>query len=177
MLMAKLPPRKPQELPPCEPTQAVISAIVDCGQHEDHDLKGNVIIKPMVMWLVELASLRSDGKRFVLNNKLNNSAHKKSNQSKFIGAIRGKAVTEEEAQSGIPLDPFVGTNILVTPVINNGWANIGQVMKCPSSMTPIVPLMKELPFWVHSYIAKAKIKPEGYVAPEKRDQDGEELPF
>ena len=169
-LVAKMPPPKPRELPKNEPTQAVCFAIVDCGQHEQENREtGEVRLVPKVMYLFELDQKRTDGLPFIMGQTHTNSMHKKSNQRPWLESWNGVKFTDAEAEAGVMLDPYVGKNAYITPVYTDAksgvrYANIGSITKIRDRDVPMVPTVKEIPKWVHDYIAKAKVPPAGYVA-------------
>lgn len=182
-LTAKMPPSKPRELPVNEMTQSVCYAIVDCGQHEETNDKGEVSLKPKVMYLFELEQKRSDGLPFIMAQTFTNSLHKKSNQRPFLENWSGVKFTDKQVSDGIPLDPFIGRNAYITPVYNtakngNQYANIGTITKIREKDIPMAPSIREIPQWVHDYVAKAKIPPETAMEPAApTGADGEALPF
>ena len=165
MLTAKT-STKPRELPQEELSQAVCFAIVDCGQHEVTDKASGVVsLKPKAMFLFELDQKRSDGLPHILSQTFTLSSHKKSNLRPFLESWQGRKFEESEARAGVNMEPFIGKGLYITPVHNQGYANIGSISKLRSDAVPMRPTVTKMPPWVHSYIAKAKVKPDGYVAP------------
>lgn len=180
-LTAKLPPKKPRELPKNEMSQAVCAFVVDCGQHEETNDAGVVSLKPKVMYLFELEQKRSDGLPFIMAQTFTNSLHKKSSQRPFLEKWNGVEFTDAEVESGVALEPYVGQNAYITPVYKTSkgstYANIGSISKIRERDVPMVVTIREIPKWVNDYIAKAKIPPEGFV-PGAGVADGTaELPF
>lgn len=177
MLVAKT-TQKPRELPKDEMTQSVCAFIVDCGEHEETELAtGKVALKPKVMFVFELEQKRSDGLPFILSQTFTNSLHPKSNLYKFLKSWEGRDFSEKEQKEGIALDPYIGKNLYITPVHNKGYANVGSVTKIREKDAPMPVSIKELPKWVHSFIAKAKVKPIGYRAPDAPPPSDDDVPF
>lgn len=181
MLTAKSPSKKPRELPKNEMTQSVCAFIVDCGEHEETNDQGVVSIKPKVMFLFELEQRRSDGLPHIMAQTFTNSLHKKANLRAFLERWEGRGFTDAEAEAGVPLEPLVGKNAYITPVYKDSkgvtYANIGSISKIRERDVPMAVTVRELPKWVTDYVAKAKIKPEGFVAPVGDAKAEGDLPF
>lgn len=171
---------KPRELPKNEMTQSVCAFIVDCGQHEETELgTGRVSLKPKVMFVFEMEQKRSDGLPFILSQTFTNSLHEKANLSKFLEGWNGVKYSKEDRKNGIELNQFLNQNAYITPVHNNGYANIGSITKIREKDIPMKVTIQQWPKWVHDYIAKAKVPPAGYSKPADgaSKAEGEDLPF
>lgn len=165
---------KPRELAAAEPTQAACYYIVDIGQHEVTDRQtGKTSLKPQLMIGFELETKRSDGLPFILSKTFTNSLHKKSNLRAFLESWEGRKFSEGEVANGWDMDQYLNRNAIITPIHNEGYANIGGISKIRAKDVPFAPSLKNLPKWVHDKIAKAKVAPEGYVAPTEQN----DMPF
>ncbi len=184
-LTAKLPPKKPRELPKNEMSQAVCAFIVDCGQHEETNDAGIVSLKPKVMYLFELEQKRSDGLPFIMAQTFTNSLHKKSSQRPFLEHWNGEGFTDAQVEAGVNLDALVGKGAYITPIYKvskgNTYANIGSISKLREKDTNMAVTIREIPKWVNDYIAKAKVPPAGFTAPaesaQTEVQGSEDIPF
>lgn len=181
-LTAKTPAKKPRELPKNEMSQAACAFVVDCGEHEETNQEGVVSIRPKVMFLFELEQKRSDGLPHIMAQTFTNSLHKKANLRSFLERWDGKSFSDAEATAGVDLGTYQGKNAYITPVLrvvkDMTYANIGSISKIRERDVPMAVTVRELPKWVSEYIAKAKVKPDGFVAPKpEAGQSEDNLPF
>lgn len=141
-------------------TQGVLVDVIDLGKIKS-TFAGEEKVRHMANLVWQVDERRDDGKRFLIFQRVGLSLHPKATLRKIVDTIRGKKLTEDEAQEGIELEDLVGSNGLLTLVQNESGGKIY------TNVEGIAPLMKGM----------AKLDPEPYERREQKPRDEDDIPF
>ena len=114
----------------------ILAAVYDLGMQEGYE--GKKQHKVCLWW--EVSHRDTKGVRFTLPDMVTNSSSELSTLTQRVGALMGRAPTEEEMDVGYDTDPLIGKCCLLQidpPRKPGGWPFVKNVMPCPAGMSGI----------------------------------------
>lgn len=142
--------------------QGILVDIIDLGAITTN-FAGEEKTRNMVNLVWQVDERRDDGKRFHIYQRLGLSLHVKANLRKIADTLRGRKMTDEEAEEGIELDDLKGSQALLTLVQNESNGKIY------TNVEGVAPLMKGM----------TKLEQEPYERREKdaKKAQADDVPF
>lgn len=119
---------------------AVCVDVIDLGKRVG-EFNGKVKVSPKIALVFRTGETRDDGEFFDVAQEFTASMFEKATLRHFLESWRGKAYTEEQVATGVPVNKLCGQpafiNVLQeTSKAGRAYARIATVMQLPKGMAP-----------------------------------------